>query len=1010
MHRNVAHPSVSPAGSHSSLYLRRSLFVWALVLAVVVMPVPGMRAFTVSQSRAAPEASVLTQRNDNNRSGDNLNETTLTTSNVNVSQFGRIFTRAVDGQIYAQPLYVPGVSIAGGIHNVVYVATMHNTVYAFDADDPAQSAPLWSVNLGPSSPASDFGTSFHDISVEVGILSTPVIDPASNTVYVVAFTKETVNGTATYFFRLHALDIRTGSEQPSSPVVIGATVPGSGSNSSGGIVTFRAFKQLQRSSLLLANGTVYIAFAGHGEQEPYNGWLLGYNASNVQQQTVVVNLSPDTQAAGIWQSGAGPAADTNGNIYAMTGNGALTIGSGGFSYGDSFVKVSPTGSILDYFSPSDQVTLNTRDLDLGSSGVLLVPDTNLVVGGGKEGKLYVVDTDTGHMGGFNTTDNVVQEFQVTPGTDMHIGGTPVYWNGPNGAFMYTWGDTDHLKQFHFANRLFATTPISQSAIAALQDGAGQMSISANGATPGTGILWSAMASSGNSDTQTRTGILRAFDASDVTKELWNSDQNAARDAVGNRAKFVSPTIANGKVYLATFSGVLDVYGLLSATPTPTNTPTSSGTPATPTPTNTPGPSSTSTASPTSSPTSSPTPSGTLFADNFEADPIGSAPAGWTATGGAWSVSLDQSHVVTQTATVSSAAELTAGNPGWTDYTVSVDVKAPGGTAAFGILGRWHDFNDTYLLLLRNGTGWQLAKRVNGTFSQIGSGTFTQVAGTWYTLQLAFSGSTITASIDSTVLKTVKDASLTGGLVGFHTLSTPEYDNVLVTGSAPAATPTPTSTLAATPSPTTTLAATPSPTSTLSPIPTSTTSPTISPTSSPTPSGTLFSDTFESDTVGASPAGWTISSGGTWKVGQDQSHMVQQTATIGGASELTAGSAGWTNYTFSASVKAPGGVAPFGITGRWHDFNDTYMLLLHDGTTWQLAKRVGGTFTQLASGPFSPVTGTWYTLRLSFSGTTITASIGNTVLKSIQDSSLASGMIGFRASNTPEYDNALVTTP
>ena len=246
---------------------------------------------------------------------------------------------------------------------------------------------------------------------------------------------------------------------------------------------------------------------------------------------------------------------------------------GGSSYGDSFVKISPTGTVLDYFSPSDQATLNQQDQDLGSAGVLLMPGTNLAVGGGKEGKLYVVDTDTGHMGEFNaTTDQVVQEFQVTPGSFQHMGDTPVYWNGPNGPYIYTWGDTDHLKQYRFANGLFNTTPTSESTVAALQTGAGFMSISANGTTPGTAILWAAMPSSGNSDTQTRSGILRAYDASNLSTELWDSNQNAARDAVGNRAKFVSPTIANGKVYLATFSGYVDVYGLPGrprATPTTT---------------------------------------------------------------------------------------------------------------------------------------------------------------------------------------------------------------------------------------------------------------------------------------------------------------------------------------------------------------------------------------------------------------------------------------------------------
>jgi hypothetical protein len=463
--------------------------------------------------------------------------------------------------------------------------------------------------------------------------------------------------------------------------------------------------------------------------------------------------------------------------------------------------------------------------------------------------------------------------------------------------------------------------------------------------------------------------------------------NAARDAVGNRAKFVAPTVANGKVYLATFAGYVDVYGLLSSAATPTVTATSTPTTASGTPTA----------------TATPLPAGTLFSDTFEADGLGAAPSGWTATGGTWSVAQDQSHVTTETAAVTTAAELTAGNPAWTDYTESVDVKAPGGTAAFGIVGRWHDFNDTYLLLLRDGTTWQLAKRVAGTFSQLGSGTFSYAAGTWYTLKLAFSGTTITASAGNTVLATVKDGGLSSGEVGFHTLNMPEYDNVVVTGpggGAPTTTVTSTSTACATAAPAATGTATATATGTA----------TATATGTPTTGGTLYADSFEADQIGTTPGGWTSSSGGTWKVIEDQSHVAEQTATISGAAELTTGNAAWTSYTESVDVKAPGGTATYGITGRWHDFNDTYMLLLYNGTRWELAKRVGGTFTQMAYGGFTPVTGNWYTLKLAFNGTTITASIGGTVLATSTDSSLSSGMVGFRTSGVVEFDNVTVTSP
>lgn len=754
-------------------WLRRR-YLWGLVLAVMIVALiaPRIDSFTASPIAAAGAASVLTQHNDNNRSGGILNETMLTTANVNVTQFGLLGRLPVDGQEYAQPLYVPGVTIAGSSHNVVYVATMHNTVYAFDADDFSHSTPLWSTNLGPSVPASDLGTTFHDIANEVGILSTPVIDQNTGTLYAVSFTKEIVGAATTYIYRLHALDVTTGAEMFGGPVVISATVPGSGPDSKNGVVKFRAIKHLQRPALLLANGTVYLGFAGHGEQEPYHGWLLGYNAGTLAQ-TFVFNASPDSQAAGFWQGGQGPAIDADGNIYLISGNGQFNINTGGSNYGDSFIKVNPSGAVADYFTPSNQLTLNNSDLDLGIAGPLLIPGTSFIVGGGKQGKLYVVDS--GNMSKFNPSgDTVHQEFQVTPGTNRHIGGSPVYWNGPSAQRVYLWGDSDHLKAFKFANGLLGTTPDSQSSVTGLGDASVEMSISANGSTTGSGILWAVQPTSGTNNTQERTGILRAFDASDVSKQLWNSDQNAARDAVGSRAKFVAPTIANGKVYLATFSGNVDVYGLLPTASTPTSTP------STLTPTATLAIVSPTATLATASPTNTPSSGGILFSDNFEADPVGVAPANWTATGGAWPVTLDQSLVVKQTASVSTAGELTAGNPGWTDYTVSVDVKAPGGTAPFGILGRWQSFNYTYLLLLRGGTTWQLAKRVNGTFSQIRAGTFSVVTGTWYTLKLSFSGTTISASIGNTTLATVKDTSLASGQVGFHTLTTPEYDNVVVT--------------------------------------------------------------------------------------------------------------------------------------------------------------------------------------------------------------------------------------
>ena len=304
---------------------------------------------------ALGQVSVLTAQYDNSRTTANLNETTLNTSNVNVNEFGRIFSRSLDGNVYAQPLYMPNVAVPGkGTHNVIYVATMHNTVEAFDADDPSQATPFWQVNLGQTVPCCSSGF----ISPEIGILSTPVIDPASSTLYVVAASFE--NGS--YFHRLHALDITTGQEKFGGPVAIEASVPGNGPDSQGGTVTLNSQYQLQRSGLLLANGAVYFSYASIDDGGIWHGWLLGYNASNVQQQVAVYNSTPDGNGGGIWQSGRGLVSDANGFVYSMSGNGDYN---GTNNFGDSFVKLSPTGTVIDWFTPDNQSTLSLYDEDLG---------------------------------------------------------------------------------------------------------------------------------------------------------------------------------------------------------------------------------------------------------------------------------------------------------------------------------------------------------------------------------------------------------------------------------------------------------------------------------------------------------------------------------------------------------------------------------------------------------------------------------------------------------------------
>jgi hypothetical protein len=810
--------------------------------------------------------SITTQHNDNARTGANLSEPTLNTSNVNPVKFGKLFEKSVDGQVYAQPLYLAGINIAGKARNVVYVATMHNSVYAFDADDPA-APPLWNPppSLGPSVrlPDPNIGPpGYRDISVEVGILSTPVISKQRNALYVVAATKE---GNV-YNHKLHALDLVTGHELFGGPRTISATVPGSGSGSVNGTVSFVSNRQNQRVALTLANDVVYIAFAAYGDQAPYHGWVMGFHAGTLTPLVTVFNTTPDGEDGGIWQAGQGLAADNENNIYGMTGNGTfqtsgitdkvilpetaigrpvacsindatmvigwtgtdperhlnietspdgknfpastkvtlnetsfdgpgLTFGNGnvflawtgndpehhvnvvatpdcrnfgpkhtlpetsshgpalafgngklflawvgtdsnsslnvaistdggatfpqkvtlaeqsgappGLAFfdgtlyllwagtdpnhslniiqssdgqnfgnkitlgdtsdfppalakwnslnlawtgrdpaqslnlmsgpdshhlgnkatfgdagaaapalltyhgalfilwtgtdpnhhvnvarigtlpmlGDSFFKLRSDLTLADWFSPWNTQALNASDSDLGSGGALLIPGTNLLVGGGKEGKLYLLNRNA--MGNFCSScgnpagdTQIVQWFQATlpqnapppapppapaSGGYHHIHGSPVFWQSPNrGPLIYIWGEADWLRAFSFNGTKFNPSPADISSVTtpgASMPG-GMLTLSANGSTPGTGILWASHPTSQNANQNVVAGTLRAIDAGNLKNELWNSDMNPGRDRLGNVSKFSPPTVANGKVYVATFSNKLVVYGLL----------------------------------------------------------------------------------------------------------------------------------------------------------------------------------------------------------------------------------------------------------------------------------------------------------------------------------------------------------------------------------------------------------------------------------------------------------------
>ncbi|MBT9332595.1 chitobiase/beta-hexosaminidase C-terminal domain-containing protein [Paracidobacterium acidisoli] len=533
------------------------------------------------------QTSVTTWHNDIGRTGQNLNETILTPSNVNPTQFGLLFSQPVDGQIYAQPLYLPNLTINGATHNVVFVATENDSVYAFDADSNGGSTSglLWQASMlaaahGAAAGATTipYTTVSGDIQPQYGITGTPVIDPTTNTLYVVSKSME--NGSAVQ--RLHALDVTTGLEKFGGPVVLTATVTGTGSGSSGSSLTFSTLWENQRPGLLLLNGIVYIGFAAHGDNGPWHGWVLSYNAATLQQ-TGAYCVSPNGLGGGFWMSGAGLAADIPdsshpfGRMFIATGNGDYTAAkpyTNAMDYGDSVLNLDLTNgvpTVQDEFTPSDQADLDAGDGDVASGGVMLVPTQttgsypHLLVQTGKIGDLYLINRDS--MGGYNTTDQVVQSTQYAVG-NLGVWSTPAYWNGT----VYYWGRFDNLKAFPLVNGQLTTYPIVESTEQYGFPGA-TPSISANGNT--NGIVWSI-----DSEAYSSSGpaILQAHLATNVATTLYSSATNATRDNPGVAIKFAVPTIVNGKVYVGTASQ-LSIYGLLNSLPqaaTPVISPASEG--------------------------------------------------------------------------------------------------------------------------------------------------------------------------------------------------------------------------------------------------------------------------------------------------------------------------------------------------------------------------------------------------------------------------------------------------
>lgn len=534
------------------------------------------RSFT-TPATVPPPAAVLNQHNDRYGSGANLNEWRLQVGNVNTNQFGRLYARPVDDQIYAQPLVVTNVNVPGvGPRNLLMIATVNDSVYAFDADDPSITAPYWQVSFTNANAVPPRNTdmtgacggNYRDFSGNMGIVGTPAIDVTAGTIYLVARTKEFGSN---FVQRLHALDLTTGAERPGSPVLITNSYAGTGAGSAAGRIAFDPQRQNQRPGLRLANGRLYIGWASHCDWGPYHGWLMAFDATTLQLVATYVT-TPNGANGGIWMSGAAPSVDEFGNIYVSTGNG--TVGTAAnrsdpINRGESILKLDGTNlAIQSWFTPYNWQILENGDIDLGSAGVLLIPGTTLALNGGKEGKLYLVNRDNmGGLSGSPTADtNVIQSFQVTglsSPNDIH--GAPVWWDGPDGSYTYVWGEFDFLRQYKFdwSSGKFFLPNYARSVVQAPNGmPGGILAVSANGTNAGTGIVWASHQYSGDANQAVRPGVLRAFDARNVGVELWNSEQFSARDTVGNFAKFVPPTVANGTVYLATFSNRLLVYGLL----------------------------------------------------------------------------------------------------------------------------------------------------------------------------------------------------------------------------------------------------------------------------------------------------------------------------------------------------------------------------------------------------------------------------------------------------------------
>jgi hypothetical protein len=482
---------------------------------------------------AAPaDTAVTTFKNDIERDGQFTNETILNQSNVNVTQFGKRVQYPVDGQVYAEPLFLPNLTINGAAHNVVFVATENDSVYAFDADATSAIAPLWKVSLLPSGATAvpNSAVNCGDLTPEIGITGTPVIDPSTDTLFVVSYDDEGGN----LVYRLHALNVLTGQDNWPA-IVISASAPGTGAGSSSGTVSFNPSTNRQRVALMLENGKVYVAFSSFCDVGTYHGWILGYSYTTTAFTLAnAYDDTPNGSEGGIWSgSGGGIAGDPSGNVYYTSGNGTFDANTGGPDYGDSFVRLNGSLQVQDYFTPYNQQCLDEGDVDLGAGGPLVIPSANVVISAGKEGRPYVVSTT--NMGKYTNDPNLVcggtdsnsttidkVQQELPPGTVGGLFSTPAFWTGPNGQqdvyFTQVNGPT---REFSWSGGKLSTSPTSTSPA-----NGGDPIVSSNGTTAGTGMVW----------VQDYGGELHAYDPTNLAHEFWNSNMNSSRDGLPGEVK------------------------------------------------------------------------------------------------------------------------------------------------------------------------------------------------------------------------------------------------------------------------------------------------------------------------------------------------------------------------------------------------------------------------------------------------------------------------------------------